>query len=57
MVDGLDVRDWRVPELRRQFSMVQQDVHLFSGTVLDNIGWATKPSPRRTPGGRRRRPR
>ncbi len=34
---GLDVRDWRVPELRRQFSMVQQDVHLFSGTVLDNI--------------------
>ena len=36
-VDGLDVRDWRVPHLRRQFSMVQQDVHLFSGTVLDNI--------------------
>ena len=36
-VDGLDVRDWRVPQLRRQFSMVQQDVHLFSGTVLDNI--------------------
>ena len=36
-VDGLDVRDWRVPALRRQFSMVQQDVHLFSGTVLDNI--------------------
>lgn len=37
LVDGLDVREWRAPELRRQFSMVQQDVHLFSGTVLDNI--------------------
>lgn len=37
LVDGLDVREWKVPELRRQFSMVQQDVHLFSGTVLDNI--------------------
>ena len=37
LVDGLDVRDWRVPNLRRQFSMVQQDVHLFSGSVLDNI--------------------
>ena len=36
-VGGLDVRDWPVPELRRQFSMVQQDVHLFSGSVLDNI--------------------
>ena len=37
LVDGVDVREWRVRELRRQFSMVQQDVHLFSGTVLDNI--------------------
>ena len=36
-VDGLDVREWSVPDLRRQFSMVQQDVHLFSGSVLDNI--------------------
>lgn len=36
-VDGLDVREWDLRGLRRQFSMVQQDVHLFSGTVLDNI--------------------
>lgn len=37
LVDGLDVKQWPVEELRREFSMVQQDVHLFSGSVLDNI--------------------
>lgn len=37
LVDGLDVREWDLRTLRRQFSMVQQDVHLFSGSVLDNI--------------------
>ena len=37
LVDGLDVREWEVSALRRQFSLVQQDVHLFSGSVLDNI--------------------
>ncbi len=36
-VDGLDVREWDLRDLRGQFSMVQQDVHLFSGSVLDNI--------------------
>ncbi len=36
-VDGVDVREWEVAALRRQFSMVQQDVHMFSGSILDNI--------------------
>ena len=36
-VDGRDVKQWPLEELRREFSMVQQDVHLFSGSVLDNI--------------------
>lgn len=36
-VDGRDVKHWPLEELRREFSMVQQDVHLFSGSVLDNI--------------------
>ena len=31
LVDGLDVREWEISRLRQQFSMVQQDVHLFSG--------------------------
>ena len=36
-VDGVDVRDWDLQALRRQFGMVLQDVHLFSGTIASNI--------------------
>jgi ATP-binding cassette subfamily B protein len=36
-IDGVDVRDMQLPELRRLFSLVLQDVHLFSGTIADNI--------------------
>jgi ATP-binding cassette subfamily B protein len=37
LVDDVDVRDWNLQELRRQFGMVLQDVHLFSGTIASNI--------------------
>ncbi|MGE4157932.1 MAG: ABC transporter ATP-binding protein [Planctomycetota bacterium] len=37
LVDGVDVREWMRPELRRQVGVVQQDVHLFSGSVMDNL--------------------
>jgi ATP-binding cassette subfamily B multidrug efflux pump len=36
-VDGVDVRHIDLPDLRGLFSLVLQDVHLFSGTVADNI--------------------
>jgi ATP-binding cassette subfamily B multidrug efflux pump len=36
-VDGRDVRDFPQKELRRQFAIVLQDVHLFSGTIASNI--------------------
>jgi ATP-binding cassette subfamily B protein len=36
-VDGEDVRNLDLTELRRLFSLVLQDVHLFSGTIADNI--------------------
>ncbi|MBS6195918.1 MAG: ABC transporter ATP-binding protein [Clostridiales bacterium] len=36
-LDGTDVRDIRLKELRRQIGIVQQDVYLFAGTVMDNI--------------------
>jgi ATP-binding cassette, subfamily B, multidrug efflux pump len=36
-LDGVDIREWDTGELRRMFSLVLQDVHLFSGTVADNI--------------------
>ncbi|HEY7172892.1 MAG TPA: ABC transporter ATP-binding protein [Vicinamibacterales bacterium] len=36
-VDGVDLRDMDLHDLRRLFSLVLQDVHLFSGTIADNI--------------------
>ncbi len=37
---GRDVRSYEPHELRRQFSVVPQDVFLFSGTVLTNVAVA-----------------
>jgi ATP-binding cassette subfamily B protein len=37
LVDGEDIRDIDLGELRRLFSLVLQDVHLFSGTIASNI--------------------
>jgi len=37
LVDGVDVRDIDLGELRRRFSLVLQDVHLFSGTIGGNV--------------------
>ncbi|NTV01541.1 MAG: ABC transporter ATP-binding protein [Chlorobiaceae bacterium] len=36
-IDGVDIRDWPFDSLRRTVGIVQQDVTLFAGTVLDNI--------------------
>ncbi|MFD5232999.1 ABC transporter ATP-binding protein [Streptomyces qaidamensis] len=37
LLDGVDLRDLAVPELRRGVVMVTQEAFLFSGTVADNI--------------------
>ncbi|MCX6543092.1 MAG: ABC transporter ATP-binding protein [Acidobacteria bacterium] len=37
LVDGVDIRDIDLAELRRVFSLVLQDVHVFSGTIGGNI--------------------
>ena len=37
LVDGIDVREWPVEQLRARFALVLQDVHVFSGTVSSNI--------------------
>lgn len=37
LLDGRDIRSITLESLRRQIGMVQQEVYLFSGTVLDNI--------------------
>ncbi len=36
-IDGVDIRKMDLAELRGLFSLVLQDVHLFTGTVADNI--------------------
>ena len=37
LLDGIDIRDVKLKDLRRQIGLVQQDVYLFAGTILENI--------------------
>jgi ATP-binding cassette subfamily B protein len=37
LIDGVDIRDLPFDALRSRFSLVLQDVHLFSGTIASNI--------------------
>ncbi|MGB7539100.1 MAG: ABC transporter ATP-binding protein [Anaerolineales bacterium] len=37
LLDGMDLRRYRMADLRRQISMVLQDVFLFYGTVRENL--------------------
>ena len=37
LVDGEDIRNYKMKSLRDHIGIVQQDVYLFVGTVLDNI--------------------
>ncbi len=37
LLDGVDVRDWGLHDLRSNFAVVLQDVFLFSGTISENI--------------------
>jgi ATP-binding cassette subfamily B protein len=39
-LDGIDLRDLRLEDLRRQFALVMQDPVLFSTTIAENIGYA-----------------
>jgi ATP-binding cassette subfamily B protein len=38
-VDGVDVRDWNLETLRRQISIIEQDIFLFSRSVAENIAF------------------
>ncbi|KPJ80247.1 MAG: Xenobiotic-transporting ATPase [Gemmatimonas sp. SG8_23] len=40
LLDGVDLRDYRLADLREQFGIVLQDSVLFSTTVADNIAYA-----------------
>jgi ATP-binding cassette subfamily B protein len=36
-LDGINIKDIKLSSLRRNIGMVQQDVYLFAGTVIENI--------------------
>lgn len=40
LLDGVDLRDYRVDDLRRQFALVLQESVLFSTTIGENIAYA-----------------
>jgi ATP-binding cassette, subfamily B, bacterial len=40
LLDGIDLRDYRLRELRRQFAIVLQDSVLFSTSIAENIAYA-----------------
>lgn len=39
LVDGVDVRVWQLAALRRQVSIIEQDIFLFSRSIADNIAF------------------
>jgi len=39
LVDGDDVRDWNLENLRRQISIIEQDIFLFSRSISENIAF------------------
>ena len=39
LVDGIDVKDWNLENLRRGISMIEQDIFLFSKTIRENIAF------------------
>ncbi len=39
LVDGMDVRNWDLESLRRNISIIEQDIFLFSRTIADNIAF------------------
>ena len=41
-LDGIDIRDYHLSDLRQQFALVTQDIMLFNDTVRNNIAYAQK---------------
>jgi subfamily B ATP-binding cassette protein MsbA len=39
LIDGVDIRDYRIDDLRRQMGIVSQDTILFNDTIFNNIAF------------------
>jgi ATP-binding cassette subfamily B protein len=46
LVDGINVRDWNLEALRRQISIIEQDIFLFSRSIADNIAFGQQDATR-----------
>jgi ATP-binding cassette subfamily B protein len=42
LVDGIDVRNWPLTNLRAEITMVPQTAVLFTGTIKENLQWGKK---------------
>ncbi|SCB97349.1 ATP-binding cassette, subfamily B, MsbA [Gilliamella bombicola] len=42
LLDGIDIKDYTLASLRKQIGYVSQKVHLFNGTIADNIIYGAK---------------
>jgi ATP-binding cassette subfamily B protein len=41
LIDGIDVKDWNLEVLRKNVSIIEQDIFLFSRTVYENIAFGS----------------
>ena len=57
LVDGRNVKDYTIYELRESVSMVLQNNVLFSGSILDNLRWGDENATKRRSSKRARRRR
>lgn len=39
LIDGVDVREWNLETLRKQISIIEQDIFLFSRSIAENIAF------------------
>jgi len=45
LLDGLDIREWKIEELRSHIGFVMQDVFIFAGSIAENISLGDKKIP------------
>ena len=45
LIDGIDIKDYTLKDLRSKISIVAQKIELFTGTIKENLLWAKKDAP------------
>jgi ATP-binding cassette subfamily B protein len=45
LIDGIDLKSFKISSLRRQIGLVLQDVFIFTGTIKDNIAFGQPEAP------------